>query len=235
VTLDEIEAEVESILVDLPSETVALIPTFVRRAQKKIEDAHGFIVMESNKLFTTTTGQRYLGGLPTNWARAMDDPAWIDGYGKDTPIEWIQREREITELYDEADPLDKGAPKHLLLTDTAILVYPYPDALNPVGTLYNDGLYRIRVPYWKRESTLSGEIEQNWWTNNAEMFLIYYAAADGFLMNRDYAEQARWEIKWRDELRRLTNLDKRQRLGRHAGIRPRAFLTGARRESGWRL
>jgi hypothetical protein len=226
-TFDEIVDTVEAILQDLPDETVNRIPSFVQEAQRRIEDSHGFLVMESSVIFDAVADTAVLGATPVNWRSKMDDPSVIDGFGKDSLIRWVQQGNEIVENYNHEDPLMIGKPEALLETAGAIVVYPRPDALNPVGPVYADGLWRVRVPYWAREATLSPSLQQNWFTANADRFLINHAASQGFLMNRDYPEYARWEGEALLEKRRLVNFDKRARLPRQISFIPKQLMHNA--------
>jgi hypothetical protein len=226
-TYDEIVQTVEAILQDLPDDTVALIPYFVQEGQRRIEDSHGFLIMESSETFDALEDAAVLAAKPANWRSKMDDPSLIDGFGRDTRMRWISQSKDIVDEFDHDDPLMVGKPEALLETGDALIVYPRPDALSPVGSVYADGIWRIRVPYWARQATLGGEIQQNWWTSNADRYLINHAASQGFLMNRDYPEFSRWEGETLLEKRRLVNFDKRARIPRQLALKPAYPIFGS--------
>jgi hypothetical protein len=235
-TFDEIVDAVEAILQDLPDETRAMIPYWVKEGQRRIEDSHGFLSMESGAIFTAAADTAVLGARPADYRSALDDPYLIDGFGRDTRLRWIQQSKDIIDQFSGIDdPLMTGRPKAIEETADAFIVWPRPDALSPVGSVYTDGLWRIGIPYWKRHATLGGEIQNNWWTDNADRYLMNHAASQGFLMNRDYPEHARWEGETLLEKRRLVNFDKRARLPRQLSYKPaRAIFGSSAARRGWR-
>lgn len=204
----EIRNRVEEYLIDLPSETGALVPNWVNRAVRVAEDRHNFRHMEAEVEYTTLEGDRELGPLPEQWKEFRALP-WLHlGDGAAREIYWAADQSEALRLYSEDDPDDIGAPRHILQTDANFEVFPFPDG----QSLWDDGEYRVRVPFWRRTAALTASTDENWFTANAEWYLVYAAVGEGMLFNREEQRAEIYITKAETEFQRLVRTDKRSRL-----------------------
>jgi hypothetical protein len=70
-------------------------------------------------------------------------------------------------------------------------IYPIPDG----NSDYVDGEYRIKVPYWRYLPALVADGATNWFTENAEEYLVNKATAEAFALDWDENRMAIWEAK----------------------------------------
>jgi hypothetical protein len=105
-------------------------------------------------------------------------------------------------------------------------VYPLPDGLSLYANS-SAGEYRIRVPYWKFLPALTGS-GTNWFTANAEEWIVFEATSDGFFMDHDEQRGTLWaqraSAKWADVLL----ADKRLRLSPVTHLVPNPNAGGSR-------
>ncbi len=189
----------------------------VNWAMETLQDEHNFWVMQAETAVTSTSlATRDLMVLPSNFKSPRGKPyeIWNDGNTQD--LNWGANREAVYDLFTHSDANDKGPPEVLLISEpddesgTAnIEVYPYPDG----NSDYVDGEYRIVIPYWKWLTALSGDSDQNWFTNNAEHYLVAKATARGFALNWDEERMAVWEQLAAGELRKVLKKDKRRSMG----------------------
>lgn len=229
--LSTIKARVEGLVIDVTAEAAARVEPAVRHAQREIEGDHGFLAMEDEFEFATVEDQRTHASYakPDRFLRPRSDarPVRVDGKGATQEIDWLIAYGDRAAHYSD-DPLDKGAPAHLYERDADFEVFPYPDALAPGGTLFADGHWRIRVPYFRRQPVLQTVAPQNftnWFTREAEEYLVYRAAAIVDAFNRDWEEAALVQVTAQQQHDRLIREDKRARLAKQRLLRP---VRGAR-------
>lgn len=213
-TFAAIKSRVGRYLIDLPTETNSEIGAWVNRAAKLAQDDHNFRFQEATAEFTTTDGTRLLGSVPSDWKEARAAPWVLEGDSETTEIEWITQSDAIRLYSDSA--LDVGFPRHVMETSTGFDIYPYPDGLS----LNGDGEYRVKIPYWKYLPELSGDTDTNWFTDNAEDYLVYLATAEGMVFNRDEERAAVYFTKASEDLMRAVKVDKRSRLPKRITLRP---------------
>lgn len=224
-TFAELQTRVQEIIIDLPTPVLNRVPTLVNEAVRKLQTLHDFKVCEAlSSVFTTTLDTRVLGAVPADFVKFRGRPHMITNQGRvieigvasDRPA--VEREFGSTAGGEFVAGTLRGRPRVLLQsenTDEAgasnFEVYPLPDGLS-LYTTAPAGEYRIRVPYWKFLTVLSGSGDQNWFTNNAEEWIVHKAASRGFVLDWDEAKAAvqqglaqnEWvEIKRRDKLMRV--------------------------------
>lgn len=225
---DALEARVQAIVQDLPTGVAARIVPEIQQAQLDLEDAHGFLAMEGEFEIVTVEDARTDAGYaqPADFLRTRMDarPVRVSGTGSTTEIDWLVSYGDRARLYSD-DPLDKGAPRHLYERLSDFEVFPYPDALAPGGSLFADGNWRLRVPYFKRLAALSAGGSSNWFSDNAEEYLVQRAAGRVLAFNRDHEESLLALANAKSEERRVIGEDKKRRLAKQRLLRPR---TGAR-------
>ena len=91
-------------------------------------------------------------------------------------------------------------------------VFPLPDG----QSLYANGQYRIVVPYWKYLTALSASSDTNWFTANAEQWIVWKTASEAFFLDWDEERATFWAQKAAGARKEVIDLDKKYRL---AGVR----------------
>lgn len=145
-----------------------------------------------------------LSAVPSDFLRFRKElPHVIDNQGNVIELGVIntkqQAEREFGSTAGgefSVNTLD-GPPRVLALSEPSdvlgtrqFLIYPIPDELS-LYTTAPAGAYRIRIPYIRLLPDLSGT-DQNWFTVNAEEFIIYGACSIGFYFNHDEVRGQTW-------------------------------------------
>lgn len=214
---DAIQARAEALILDTDALPSGAVVDWIQKAQREAEERYGFLAMEAEQPYTAdggTNGIVLSAAKPSDWLRRRLDPYWISGTGKKVGIDWIGSDDELHSLYNPDDAEQVGAPKHIEETASGFNVYPTPDDAAPTGSFYSDGLYRVRIPYWKRLATLSAGSDTNWFTDNAQAYLEWYAASEGMFFNRDREAGIEARTMAEAELARAIRFDKRLRLPR---------------------
>lgn len=217
-TYIDLQNEVNTLLIDTPQAVQTLVPKFVNRAIRKLQVKHNFKVMESNVVGTTTFGSRVIVARPTDWKSPRGNPYYIQEIGKPREIYWISSEAEAVARYGNNVDLDYGDPRALFEDDLSaeFNAYPYPDGLSD----YADGEYRLIIPYWKYLGLLIADNDTNWFTDNAEQWVIYQSVAEGFYANEDEARAEKWEIRAAKEYKDVVAVDKDRRISETTSLVP---------------
>ncbi len=210
-TFAELKSEVQSLLIDADTVVQNLTGKWVNRAIRKLEAKHNFKVMEASQSFTTTAFQRRLGSRPGDWKMARGKPYYIESLGEIRKFGWAPSESEALAATGNNVDLDWGRPRLIFDNDLPgeFDIYPYPDGLSD----YDDGEYRVVVPYWKFLGQLISDSDTNWFTTNAEQWIIYQSVAEGFYANEDEARAQTWETRGMREYKDVLWLDKARRMG----------------------
>lgn len=216
-TYGEIQTRVERRVIDLPSAVAAEVPALVAEAVRELQDGYDFIIMEAlGGPYTTVASTRALVAKPSDWKKPRGDPYMefdVNGRVKDIP--WASSRMAVLDLI---PPEDTGMPKYLLLgepTDEAgaqsIEIWPLTDT----NSDYSDGEYRLYVPYWKYLTTLSDDADTNWFTVNAELYIIHNATARAFELDWDEERMSIHKQLAAEQLKRVKMLDKTMRLAKN--------------------
>lgn len=229
-----IQDKVESWLIDLPTGATAEIPGWINEAIKDAERRHNFRCMEDELLPTTTNNERVLVAKPSNWKETRADPYYYNQDGSTVEMDWAPSESEMVrtfavQLPDEgntAEP-DEGDPKYVLEYDTEFHTYPLPDDESD----WDDGNYRIVLPYWKYIDDLSGDTDTNFFTLESPYYVINKALALGFAWNRDEERASYYEGKAERLFQQLKRKDKLSRVGDRLVIAPRKDVYKGRSRS----
>ena len=216
----ELKQRVQSYLSDVSSDATDQIPAFLRQAQSEIEDRHGFQAMKASIERNTVAadGHAFID-LPSLWLRPRDDPFSTDGLGAIRPMGWILERYERNRLYPST--LTVGAPRHLMVGDPNISkleVYPIPDGLAPSGV---NGEYTLSCPYWSRLATLSADSSSNWFSTNADHYLIWRAVAIGLSFNWGDDRAGVFAKMAEEEMKKLIRVDKKSNVMRRFDLPPR--------------
>ena len=216
-TYQELQDEVETNIIDLPAAVLAKVPTYVLRAVKTLQTKHNFKVMETEQTYNTVLSTRSIGSVPSNFKEWRLDPFFLDDEGVWRKIILAPNVSAIRQSH--IDDEDIGYPLFLLESDASndanastLLVYPLPDG----NSDFDDGEYRIYVPYVKYLTALSAGGDSNWFTINADEYIINLATSYGFAADWDEQRMGIWaqlaenkfkEIVKRDKLYRLSGVD----------------------------
>lgn len=171
---------------------------------------------------TTEVGQRTLGAVPSDFLRFRKEPPHvIDNHGRIFDLGAIstkmQPERDFgsvdggsfvaTELNGPPTTLALGEPTDVS-NARSFLIYPLPDGRS-LYTTSPAGEYRIRVPYIRLLPNLSGT-NSNWFTANAEEFIIYAAVSRGYYFNQDEDRGQIWLQRAAQEVQDVLARDKNE-------------------------
>lgn len=243
-----LQTRVQNRLIDVRTAVTSEIPAFINKAIRKLEDLHNFHVMESSTTINTTVGVRTLGDMPTDFKELRPGNGWyVDETGNTVKVYHRSTLQDILAQYSFNDATEVGDPRAFLLVpiDTGggapeengptfqIQIWPYPDGnsgYTPSGG--SAGEYPVTIPYWKYLADLTNNSDQNWFTDNAEDFIVNAAVSEGFYMNWDEQRAQLWEDRaygqaWREtgklggEALRVINLDKRRRMSATDTLIPR--------------
>jgi hypothetical protein len=210
-----IKTEVQSWLLDMPAGASSRIQGWVNEAIRDATDRYNFRCMQDEELPITVNQQRELFTKPSNWKEHRGEPYIFHQDGTTTPISWAQSEAQMVRTYaiqlpDEGNttPADEGEPRYLLERETTVDVFPLPDD----EADWDNGNWRLAVPYWKHMTAMSADADTNWFTQNAEYYVIWKALAIGFAWNRDEERAALYETKAERQFQRAKNQDKLSQL-----------------------
>lgn len=246
-----IQAEIQRRVIDLPAHVSNDLGSFVNRAMRDLQVDHNFRCMKATFEAQTTVAVHALAtATPSNWKAPRDAPwyTWEDT-GQQTFVEWIEDDAELARLYSLTDPNDKGPPVHLFArfsqTESTVIpdieVYPFPDGLSDWGAA-PAGEYRLVIPYWKFLADLTGSAS-NWFTVNAEEYLISQAAGHAFMADWDEKRAAVWYQQAAVVARKPKKIDAAQSRSGRRELVPRADVYGSPRRPanrftgsrGWRV
>lgn len=213
-TFSELQARVARNIIDTPAAVSAAIPTLINGALTKLQRKHNFRVMEATLSVTTdinASPSHLLAALPARWKEWRAEPFDVPYSGRSKPLNVLQTAEDAALLYADED---EGRPRHLLIVEpsdeegtAAIHLYPAPDGLS----LYDDGEYRIVVPYWRYVTPLVASGATNWFTDNADTWLEYMATSDGFFLDHDEDRALAWATRAQGEMKEIVDADKRSR------------------------
>lgn len=240
----EIQNRVNLWCVDLPTEVLNEIPTFVNQAMRELEDDHNFDVMRKRLSANTTAATHTLVSKPSDWKEPRKDRPWFEQQtGQLSFMGWLPTEEEALKLYN-LSLTDTGQPRWLRMADATdddatqnIEVYPLSNSVSD-WTSAPVGEYRIRIPYWAYLPELSADGDRNWFTDNAREFLEFWAAGLAFWADQDEERAVTyWNLAGQrgtnsGQRTRVKNLDKRQKLGQMRTLNVRTDVFAPKPQGG---
>jgi hypothetical protein len=221
-TFVALKDRVADYLIDVPTKTSSLLGAWINRAQKVAEDRHNFRHMEGEVAAVTVQDQRFLVARPDGWKGIREAPYHLREDGTSKEMAWVPEGTLARRLFSPEGDLSDGAPRYLQDTKEGLLVWPFPDG----NSDYLDREYRIRVPFWGYTDHLAADTDENWWTEEAEWYLTFYAAGEGLLFNRDREEATIMFERANGEYQRLVSLDKSTRRNQPRQLVPRVGVYG---------
>jgi len=211
-----IQQTVKDYILDLPDSTIDLVPFWINKAIEAAEKLHNFRNMERTLEIITVPNQREQVNAPTKYKASRSDPFLIGGDGKVSEIDWAPSRSDMNRRYGNDPDIDIGSPQFILeIFDadedtTEFHSYPMPDT----QSLYDDGDYRLSLPYYAYSDDLVDGTNSNYMTNGAELYVIYRATEYGMLFNRDEQRGLSYRALADSEYKTFKNVDKRKRLQR---------------------
>ena len=225
----EIFTRVQSRLIDTPASIQGEITLLINEAMRALQRDHNFKVMEAiSGPHSTTVNTRTLTNLPADWKEARSFPFVVHNLGGVTEISWAPNRLQASKQFSTDEDVDIGAPELLLEAEpsdeagtAAVEVFPFADGFSD----YDNGEYRIYIPYYKYLTALVDPADTNWFTVNFPEYLIAKATSEGFMMAWDEERAALWESKANAKLNEAKLLDKKSRIRK---ITAMPYYTGAR-------
>jgi hypothetical protein len=207
-TFAELQTRVERRVIDLPAAVKAEIPTLVNEAVKSVMRKHNFQCMKASISSITTVDEHLLFSTPADWKEWREMPYAIDDFGVNWELGWAASPRAILTVYGYED---RGRPFWLmqgeetdLFGNTQVQVWPLPDGISD----YADGEYRVHTPYWKFLPPLVNAGDSNWFTNNLELYIVFYATREAFALDWDEERMLVWTQKAQAEFLDAVRADK---------------------------
>ena len=212
-----IQARVKRRVIDLPAAVTAEVNTLINAAIRTLERRHKFRVQEAlTAQMLTVAAQRTLAVVvPTDYLEARGIPRQILNTGDDRKLRWLSSRNAAWDQFSHTDATETGEPKALLDPEQdkegarSFEVYPFSDSLSD----FSDGEYRIIVPYWRTLATLSADGDTNWFTTNAEEYIVAQATSEAFLLDWDEERAAVWATRGNVHFEEVKKTDKMSRLG----------------------
>ncbi len=214
-TFQDLQNEVSANIIDLPPRVPARVAQRVNAAIHRIQRRHNFKCMEAELSLTTneeaSPANLLTAAVPALFKELRGKPYEVNSQGKARALEVISL-RDAIERYGA----DTGMPQVLVemgidpvAYTRTLYLFPAPDG----ASLYDDGEYRIKVPYYSYTAALSGSADTNWFVENAYDYIVKSASAEGFGKNWDYEGMQVWATLAKGEEQDVILRDKRERLG----------------------
>lgn len=230
-TYTQLQSLVLADLIDAPTAVQANVGLYINRAHKRLQDLHNFDVMKAKtSVMSTATATRVLAAVPSDFKELRGRPYRLESRGGITYLADPADRAAAIKMWGTADggeaetSLLDGAPRAVLLTEPTdtdgarnFEVYPLSDGLST----YDNGQYRIVVPYWKYLAELTTGSQSNWLTNNCAEFIEYQAAAYGFFGDWDEGRAAQWTARANAQLLECIKIDRRRQAASIDTLVPR--------------
>lgn len=212
ISFSTLQTRVQTRVIDLPAAVLTEVPTLINDAIHFLSSVHNFQVMIAETAYVTTTPfplTHILGQIPSDWKEQRDNPYFLSNIGWTKEMLWQPDRLYVNRRWSPQDTNQIGPPRDLLLGEPVsadnpdpsnpdvdrsnlnIEVYPFPDGQSD----WNDGQYRIKVPYWRFLPDLSAGADHNWFTDKCDRFIVDYAAADAFGLDWDEEREEVWRRK----------------------------------------
>lgn len=215
-TFVDIQTDVKNYVIDLPTTVQNAVPRLINNAIRSIQRKYNFRAMEASTTFITVSGVIALGSIP-NFKEYRDKGPYL------LKQKSVARKllTTVSTDVDQAVLSDVNLPKMPEFIIDAVDVAtgswtftlaPYPNQLSD----WDDGAYRIVIPSYVYTADLINAGDTNWFTTNADDYIIEKATAEAFGLDWDYdamtlhlqrAEEKFKEIKMADKYNRLSSVD----------------------------
>lgn len=210
-----IVSRVQARIIDLPQVVRDEVPTLVNAVIRAMQDQYNFSVMESlGGPYTTVVDTRELNAKPSNFKEYFGDPYYQEyTTGKTRPMGVINSRSDMRGYF---STLDRGYPQFLLEAEPSDAgvrtweVWPLPDGQSD----WDDEEYRIYVPYYRYLPALSTDTSTNWFTENAEEYIVYMAQGEAFGVDWDEERMALWLQRGQQKFAEIVKRDKVAKLSK---------------------
>lgn len=201
----ELRQAVLDALIDTPTIVQNAVPRLVNQAIKRIEQRFNFKIMEANQAYLTTKFVRSLTPtvLPADFKEYRGKPVYTGSLGTSREVPVAPHRDSVLRRWATDDI---GDPHSLIVDASALEVWPLPDGVSEDP----DGEYRINLPYWKYLPNLIADGDTNWFTLNADQFIINWAVAEGFALDWDENRADKWEMRAEKEAHAVILTGKKQ-------------------------
>lgn len=183
-------------VIDAPAAITTEVPDLIRAAVRQLQTRHNFKVMQTQTaLLSTVVDTRSLGAVPTDFKEWRARPYYVEELGRTRDIATANSREAALDLFGEDVDVDIGPPAIILdgePDDDGVRnfeVFPYPDG----NSDYDNGEYRIRIPYWRFLPALSADADEDWFTTNADEYIVHKAVGEAFAVDWDEERMAVWE------------------------------------------
>jgi hypothetical protein len=212
-TFTELKAEVQTNIIDLPPAVTANVGKYVNRAIKSAERRYNFKYMDAETTLITVEETLSLGSLSQFKEWRDRGPYVLQQFAPAYQIYMSDNTREQRMTFTlNTDFPDR--PRYIRISSldsantVALEVSPYPDA----NSDWDDGNYRVVLPYYRYTGDLSGNSDSTWLTVNGEEYIIERATAYGFQADWDVQNAALWEQWAKNKFEEIKLTDKKMRL-----------------------
>lgn len=211
-TFLELRTDVQVLVIDLPPAVLAAVPRLVNEAIRSMQRGYNFRAMEVVTPFTTATGVLQLGTI-ANFKEYRDKGPYI-------LRQYTRGRKLLTAIDSDVDQAVLAStslpqpPEFVINTVNqstgawTFSIAPYPD----INSDWPDGNYRIVIPSYNYTAPLVNDGDSNWFTNNANDFIVYKATAEAFGRDWDYDSMALWLQRADEKLKEIKKADKTNRL-----------------------
>lgn len=217
-TFLDLQTRVQRRLIDVRAEVTAEIPMLINEGVDALQAIHNFRCMQAELQFTTNhsaSDPHVIGQIPMNssttwaWKEPRGNPYYVLQIGDTRELVWIPNRTFAYRQWSAFNTFSIGPPRMLLIGEPSnttvpdpsnqdllmnnlnVEVFPAPDGMSDWNTAPG-GEYRINVPYWGYQPPMTADADQNWFTLNANSFLIDFATCRGFQLDWDEARAALW-------------------------------------------
>lgn len=212
-TFLSLQTRVQRRVIDLPTAVQAEVPDLINDAIRSIQRKYNFRAMEASVTMVTTEGslvptpstislfKEYRDKGPfllQNLARAKRYLTVLD---TDTALATLLN----TDEPDDPEFISNSVSQSGVWT---FAIAPYPNALSD----WDDGAYRIVVPYYAYNAKLVADGDTNWFVDNADDYIVYKATGEAFGLNWDYEAMALWLQRADEKYQEIKGADKKSRL-----------------------
>lgn len=217
-TFAELKTKVERRVIDIPATISLEVADLVNQAMRELQTKHDYKVMEALLEATTDLDgdpTNLLVAKPSNWKEHDGAPYLQHQYSRSKNLT-VTGSRKWAERRYGVDPeLALGEPCCILedvpssiMNATAFYCYPFPDGCSD----WSDGEYRIVIPYFKYLPALSADADENWFTTNADEYIVNRATGEAFMLNEDENRATIWLQRAETAKKMLEDADAAQRL-----------------------
>jgi hypothetical protein len=217
-TFSELQAKVELRVIDIPNAIELEVADLINQAMRELQRKHNFKVMEAETGGTTDVDadpNNLLVARPSDFKGYRGQPFVRVQYGRNRVLDVLDN-RGVAELRYGRDPDEsQGCPKAIyediptdILSASSFYFAPFPDGASD----WDDGEYRIVIPYWKYLPALVADGDENWFTENADEWLVNRATGEAFMLNEDEQRATIWLQRAQTVLKELLDAEAERRM-----------------------